>query len=110
MKPDPRLTRLVTAADVLLDLRLAELRGCARAIAETRARIEILARDPVADPDLPPAVSAQIEHQYRLWADARRVEELQALARQTADWMEAKDRAQTALGRSDILSRLLARK
>ncbi len=110
MKPDPRLTRLVTAADVLLDLRLAELRGCAGAIAETRARIEILARDPVADPDLPPTVSAQIEHQYRLWADARRAEELQALARQTADWMEAKDRAQIALGRSDILARLLSRK
>ena len=109
MTRDPRLSRLVTASDALLDLRLAELRRCARSVAETRARIEILSRDPVADPELPVAAQAQIEHQYRLWADARRAEELQALARQSAEWLEARDRARTALGRSDVLSRLQKR-
>ena len=109
MTRDPRLSRLVTASDALLDLRLAELRRCARSMAETRGRIEILSRDPVPDPDLPIAASALIEHQDRLWADARRAEELQVLARQTAEWLEAKDRARMALGRSDVLARLLDR-
>lgn len=110
MKRDPRLTRLVMASGALLDLRLGELRRCARSVTETRARIEILSRDPVSDPDLPAAASAQIEHQYRLWADARRSEELRVLAWQTAEWLEARDRARTALGRSDVLSRLLKRR
>lgn len=107
MKPDPRLARLVTASNTLLDLRLSDLRACARSMAETRARIEVLSRNSVPDPDLPAAISGQIEHQYRQWADARRSEENQVLARQMADWLEARDRARTALGRADVLSKLL---
>ena len=110
MKPDPRFRRLVWASDVILDLRLTEVRSCSRLMAETKTRIEILSRDPVPDPDLPPTVSAQVAHDYRLWADKRRAEEIQVLARQTAEWLEARDRARTALGRSDVLSRLMSRK
>jgi hypothetical protein len=43
---------------------------------------------------------------YERWAEARRAEINLTLARQTAEWIEARDAARQAFGRADALRRL----
>ena len=46
---------------------------------------------------------------YGRWADARRAEINQVLARQTGQWIEARDAAKIAFGKADALRRLMER-
>ena len=59
--------------------------------------------------DLEPVTAGKVALSYDRWADQRRAELNLVIARQTADWMEARGNAQTALGRVQALQGLATR-
>ncbi len=102
----PRTLRpLLDISRLMLEHRLAELTRAAAAREESKARLAGLSQ-PSAGTDLPLAVAAQASLLYERWAEARRAEINLTLARQTAEWIEARDAARQAFGRADALRRL----
>jgi hypothetical protein len=72
--------------------------------------MQIAALDHPAEPeglDLAPA--AQVALRYQLWADIRRAELNTVLARQTADWLAAREDARHAFGRAEALRGIATR-
>jgi hypothetical protein len=106
---DDRLTGLARLAGMIRDLRLAELETAGRARTLSRERLAGLNFEP-RDSDLGAIASAQAEVRYQAWAEARRAEINLTLARQTAEWLEAREAARRAFGRSVALQALLARR
>jgi|APEBP8051073178_1049388.scaffolds.fasta_scaffold00013_367 hypothetical protein len=104
-RPGPALVRLVEASALLRETALADVSRAARACAESRAQLSALAAPPVP-PELPPAVAAEVTLRYQRWADQRRAALNLQLARQTAEWLEARRRAARVLGRDEALRRL----
>jgi hypothetical protein len=100
------LRRLGELTGMMLDHRLAVLRQAADAKAQTEAALASLARPLTGPDDLLGASSAIAALAYERWADARRAEINQQLARQTHVWMEARDAAQIAFGKAEALRRL----
>lgn len=103
---DKDLRRLGELTDLILDQRLAVLRKAAEARALSEAALASLARPMHGDESLVGASSAIAALAYERWADARRAEINQHLARQTHVWMEARDAAQIAFGKAEALRRL----
>ncbi len=103
------LARLAGLARMIRDLKLAELEAAGRARAESRARLAGLDLSPI-EPDLGVIAAAQAEVRYQSWAEARRAEINLTLARQTAEWIEAREAARRAFGRAQVLERLTARR
>ena len=102
----PRTLRpLVEISQLMLDQKLAALTRAASAREESKARLAELSQPP-AETDLPLAAAAQAGLLYARWAEARRAEINLTLARQTAEWIEARDAARQAFGRADALRRL----
>jgi hypothetical protein len=102
----PRTLRpLVEISRLMLDHKLAALTRAVSAREESKARLAGLSRPP-AETDLPLAAAAQARVLYERWAEARRAEINLTLARQTAEWIEARDAARQAFGRADALRRL----
>jgi hypothetical protein len=101
----PDLEPLRSIAAILLERDLAAFRAAGRARQESLDRLADLER-PSAATDLPLAAEAEVALRYGRWADARRSEINMTLARQTATWMEARDAARIALGRTQALDRL----
>jgi hypothetical protein len=108
MSAPERLARLAGLAALIRDLRLADLERAGQARAESRARLAGLALEPI-EADLGPIAAAQAELRYQSWAEARRAEINLTLARQTAEWLEARDAARQAFGRAEALRTLVAR-
>ena len=95
--------------DRILDGRLSELRRCAAARDESLAQISGLETAPAAAGDLE-GTSAQLAAlNYQRWAEGRRRELNQVLARQTAAWIDATDAAREAFGRNEALKTLRRR-
>lgn len=101
MKQRDQIHRLQQVANLMLDLRLNELHAAARQRQESLDRIAGL--NVIHSSDLPPIAAAQAEMLYQRWAEARRAEINQTLARQTAEWMEAQVRARRAFGQTQAL-------
>ena len=104
MNPKDQIKRLQQIAGLQLDLRLNHLHSAARARQESLDRIAGL-NVPQAR-DLPPVAAAQADLLYQRWAEARRAEINHTLARQTAEWIEAREEASRAFGRNQVLNRL----
>lgn len=103
------MRRLKDLAELIVDHRLGQLRKAAEAKAQSEAALDALAR-PIPEPEgLQGASAALAGLAYQRWADARRAEINQVLARQTHLWMEARDDAQTAFGRAEALRALAER-
>ena len=102
------LRPLVAISRLMLDHKLAALTRAAAAREESKARLAGLSQPP-AETDLPLAAAAQTSLLYERWAEARRAEINLTLARQTAEWIEARDAARQAFGRTDALRRLTDR-
>ena len=104
MKHPKSLPRLQALSDLILDQKLAVLQACA---AERNATIQrLLDLTPGQPQTLGTIADAQTMLRYESWADARRAEINLILARQTAEWMEARRRAELAFGRANVLHRL----
>ncbi len=93
---------------MVLDVRLARLTEAASARDASLAQLAILAQ-PVQGSEPFDIAQAQVQLTYDRWAEARRAEINLVLARQTAEWMQARADASLAFGRSDVLRRLIAK-
>ncbi len=102
------IARLADLTQLVLDHRLGKLRS---AVAELeRSRMQIAALDqPSAAQDLDAVTAEKVTLTYGRWADQRRAELNLVIARQTADWIEARSEAQTAFGRVQALQGLATR-
>ncbi len=103
-----QLQALGALADLMLDSRLVALRAAAEARNASLARLDALNATPAAT-DLPLIAEALASLGYQRWADARRAEINLVLARQTAEWLEARDAARTTFGRKQALQGLATR-
>lgn len=102
------IAALQRLAGLLLDHRLSQLRQAADR--REQSRMQIAALDKGAEPaDLPPVAAGQVALRYQLWADVRRSELNTLLARQTVDWIAAREDAQHAFGRAEALRGVAAR-
>lgn len=104
MTPRARIGRLQQIGQLMLDLRLTDLRTAAEARERSLDRLAALV--PAPAPDLDPILAAQAELRYQRWAEQRRAEINLVLARQTAEWMTAQEAARTAFGKTEALRRL----
>jgi hypothetical protein len=101
------MARLAELSQMIFDAKLAELSRAAAARSQSLSRLADLATPPPPAENVTEARAALL---YQKWADARRAEINRALARQTAQWLEAKADAATAFGRADVLARLSGRR
>jgi hypothetical protein len=102
------MARLGILSQLVLDQRLMSLRGTTER--RDQSLMQIAALDRTDDPaDLPPVAADQVALRYRLWADRRRTELNLVLARQTAEWLQARQDAAQAFGRVEALRALAAR-
>lgn len=108
MKDAEKLARLAGLARMALDLQLAALRKAAEARQASLDRLADLER-PEMPTDLSPTVVGEVSVRYQRWADHRRAEINQILARQTVTWGEAREAAGLAFGRNEALAALLNR-
>lgn len=105
MNDREKLGRLQQVSQVLLDVRLLALDQTARA---RQASLDHLAElnKPAIQTDLTPIVAGEVAMRYENWADHRRSEINLVLARQTADWVEARQNAALAFGRNSVIGKL----
>ena len=102
------LKRLAEVAQLMLDHRLGQLHGAAAEL--ERSRMQLAAINEAGRPaDLEPVTAGRVALTYDRWADQRRADLNLVIARQTVDWMEAKDEAQRAFGRVQALQGLATR-
>jgi hypothetical protein len=100
-----KLDGLQKLAQMVLDAQLAELRAIARARETCLAQLADLNR-PFPEGDLHPMVVAEAELRFQRWADLRRAEINQILARKNVELEEARGAAGLAFGRAQALARL----
>lgn len=100
------LERLATLAAMTRDARLAVVAAKGRARNVSIGQLEALKLQPSGPGDLSIVAMAGAAALYDRWAEARRIEINRTLARQTAEWIEARDAARTAFGRAEVLARL----
>ena len=104
-----RLEALARVSQIMLDMRLAELRAAAAACTATRSTLaEVSLPRAAPENNLAPAALSRAGMLYDRWAEARRAEINLTLARQTAIWLESRDAAAMAFGRDRTLARLTA--
>lgn len=96
------LARLSQITQLMLDLRLADLRAAAMKRQHSLDLLASLSHTPAAT-DLSVVAAHQADLRYRQWADVRRAEINLVLARQTADMHVARDAAGHAFGKDQAL-------
>lgn len=104
MSQKQQLAKLQQIAGLMLDSRLAALQTAARAKAESEAQLSGLAGAVAAPADISAVAAEKAALNYQRWADARRAELNLVLARQTVVWMEARDAARVAFGKTEALA------
>ena len=105
MSEREKLRRLAEVSGLLLDTKLFAVEKAARARQNSLNRLAELEL-PAAPTDLPPVLAQEIAMRYQLWADQRRSEINLVLARQSAEWAEAKQEAAQAFGRNQVVGKL----
>ena len=105
MKDREKLVQLQKISQVMLDVRLLALDQAARARQASLDHLATLNR-PAPPTDLNPIVAGEVAMRYENWADHRRSEINLVLARQTADWVEARQNAALAFGRNSVIGKL----
>jgi len=100
------IKKLSDIAGMLLDQKLMELRAAAAAKAKIEAALAGLASPYAAPSDLTGVSGALALLTYARWADARRAEINQTLAQKNQQWLDARDAAKNAFGKTEALRRL----
>ena len=108
MKKDQRLVQVAVLSELIVALRLTELRAISQARDASLARLNDLRRTD-DDPTLSPITAMEVSLRYERWADLRRQEINETLARQTATWLIAREAATVALGRTQTVKKLQAK-
>lgn len=105
MSEKEKLHRLAEVSSLMLDTKMLALERAARARQRSLDLIAELNR-PAAPTDLPLVAAAEVALCYALWADQRRSEINLLLARQTVEWVEARQEAARAFGRNQVVQKL----
>ncbi len=105
MSEKEKLGRLAEIGQLLFDQKMMVLERAARARQASLDRLAELDR-PMPATDLPLVTAQEIALRHALWADHKRREINTMLARQTAEWLEAREEASRAFGRNQVLGRL----
>ncbi|MCW1919181.1 hypothetical protein NX862_10455 [Rhodobacter sp. KR11] len=105
MSEKEKLGRLTEISQLLFDQKMFVLERAARARQSSLDRLSELDR-PMDAADLPLIQAQEIALRHALWADHKRREINTMLARQTAEWIEAREDASRAFGRNQVLNRL----
>lgn len=101
------LARLRALTDMVLDSHLGDLRAKA---SQRQATIDKLAGLRAPTPMLDDAAGisdALAALNFQIWAEARRAELSQTLARQTAVWLDSRDQARVAFGKARGFEKLV---
>lgn len=109
MRDREKLAQITTLSQLVLDGRLATLERASRERQQSLDHLTELNR-PLPLTDLPAIVAGEVAMRYQLWADQRRAEVNLILARQTVQWVEARQEAAQAFGRNQALNGLITRK
>jgi hypothetical protein len=104
-----QLAKLADLAELVLDSRLSALQAAARAKQDCEAQLSALALIPEGQSDLEGVASQLAGLAYQRWADARRAELNQQLARRTVSLIEARDAAREAFGKKTVLGAMAAK-
>ncbi len=110
MRDREKLAQIKTLGQLVLDGRLAALERVSRARQLSLDHLTELNRPLLPPTDLSPVVAGEVAMRYQRWADQRRTEINLTLARQTAEWVEARQDAAQAFGRNQALNGLIGRK
>jgi hypothetical protein len=105
MNDHERLGHLHLVSQLMLDVRLMTLKRAAQARQESLDHLAELNR-PDIPADLNPIIAGEVAMRYQLWADQRRSAINLVLARQTAEWTEARKEASMAFGRNSVIGKL----
>ncbi len=105
-----KLKQLGELADLIFEMRLSRLETAARAKSESEALLRGLDQPAASEEGLIATAAAVAGLAYQRWAERRRSEINLQLARQTAEWHEAREGAREAFGRTEALRRLLVPK
>ena len=109
MTKQDQMQRLQQVAGLLFDSKLVDLKAAARAMQETKDHLVDLIALPVQACELPATTMAVTGLRYDRWADVRRAELNLTLARQTAEWLDARDAARLAFGKTQALDAVKAK-
>ena len=109
MTKQDQMQRLQQVAGLLFDSKLVELKAAARAMQETKDHLLDLIALPVQPSELPAITMAVAGLRYDRWADVRRADLNLTLARQTAEWLDARDAARLAFGKTQALDAVKAK-
>lgn len=96
------LLRLSELAQLALDHRLERMKTTSIRLDQSRTQLAAI-NEISAAADLSFLAGARAELTYQPWADHRRSELNLVIARQTAEWLCARDEARTAFGRLSAL-------
>ena len=108
MSDREKLRRLAEVSSLMLDTKMLVLEKAARARQKSLDRLAEL-NQPATPTDLPLILAGEVAMRYQLWADQRRSEVNLILARQTAEWAEARQDAALAFGRNQVVHKLQER-
>ena len=109
MNDAERFAKLRHVSQLLLDVRLMTLERAAQVRQESLDHLAELNR-PAQTTDLNPVVAGEVSMRYQLWADQRRSAINLILARQTAEWAEARKNASEAFGRNSVIGKIQDRR
>lgn len=104
-----KLAQLRLVSQLMLDVRLLKLEQTSQARQESLEHLAQLNR-PAPPTDLNPVLAGEVAMRYQLWADQRRSAINLLLARQTAEWSEARKDAAEAFGRNSVIGKLQDKK
>ena len=90
---------------MMLDIHLFALEQAAKARQASLNHLAALNKPP-APHDLNPITAGEVAMRYENWADHRRSDINLTLARQTAEWADARYEASLAFGRNAVIGKL----
>lgn len=105
-----QLAKLAALANLILDSRLSGLQAAAKAKEECEVQLARLAVPVLGQSELNGVAAELSRLQYQRWADARRADLNQQLARHTVRVIEARDAAREAFGKKQALGSIAAKR
>lgn len=109
MTKSRKIAQLQRLTDMVLQAELSALKKADAQRQHTLAKIEGLRAAPAVMDAETGAAGAVAALRYQSWADARRADLGQVLARQTADWLDLRDQARRAFGRARGVDQVAAK-
>lgn len=105
MTREQQFRKLMALSTLKLDASLATLQQAAKAREQSLNRLADLDRPNTVE-GLGLVAAEEVALRYQRWADLRRMEINQTLARQTAEWLTSRDAATQAFGKAEALKSL----